>query len=110
MGDVTAVPTFGNRHRYAYYRDVLGFTLVQRHPGTGDGWYVVERNGFRIWLGEAVDGHPIVFGAEVGRSRRRRVMIFVTVRSDQCDRRTVTVETSDTRIVTGRDGIMSGTG
>lgn len=36
----------------AYYRDVLGFTLVQRPSGTGDGWYVVERTGFRIWLGE----------------------------------------------------------
>ena len=37
----------------SYYRDVLGFDIVQRPEGTGEGWYVVERGNFRIWLGEA---------------------------------------------------------
>lgn len=38
----------------AYYCDILGFSVVQRPEGTGAGWHVVERDGFRIWLGEAV--------------------------------------------------------
>ena len=38
----------------AYYRDVLGFSIVRQPDGDEVGWHVVERDGFRIWLGEAV--------------------------------------------------------
>lgn len=37
----------------AWYRDVLGFELRESPDGTGAGWHVLERGGFRIWLGEA---------------------------------------------------------
>ncbi len=35
-----------------YYCDTLGFTMVKPPEGAGIGWHIVERDGFRIWLGE----------------------------------------------------------